>query len=85
MRGAKAIPGFSNHAQGLAVDFRTRHDGHNLGPSSSQRALWRASWFRHWLVANAGRFGFTPLSTEEWHFDHLHGSAAGASCAPHDH
>ncbi len=82
MRGAKAVPGFSNHSQGLAVDFKTTVDGHGLGPSTSQRPAWRRAWFYEWLRAHAGSFHFRPIATEEWHYDHREG---GAGLPSHDH
>jgi hypothetical protein len=66
----KAVPGFSNHSNGTAVDFQTTEGGTNYAARSSQRAGWRGTWFHAWLVANAGNHGFRPLATEEWHWDH---------------
>ncbi len=66
----KAVPGFSNHNNGLAVDFQTSENGVTLGPSSAQKPQWRESWLWNWLTANAGDFGFQPLATEEWHWDY---------------
>jgi hypothetical protein len=71
MRGLKAIPGFSNHSKGLAVDFMTTEKGlGTLGPDSDQREFWKKSWFWNWLNANHATYHFSPLSTEEWHWDH---------------
>ncbi len=66
----KAIPGYSNHTKGLAVDFSTTQGGTTLGPNTSQKAAWTNSWFYKWLVANAADHHFTQLPTEEWHWDH---------------
>jgi hypothetical protein len=66
----KAIPGYSNHTKGLAVDFSTTQGGKTLGPHTSQKDAWQNSWFYHWLVANAADCHFTQLPTEEWHWDH---------------
>jgi hypothetical protein len=66
----KAIPGYSNHTKGLAVDFSTTQGGTALGPNTSQKSAWRKSWFYKWLVANAADHHFTQLPTEEWHWDH---------------
>jgi hypothetical protein len=66
----KAIPGYSNHTKGLAVDFKTTQGGTTLGPNTSQKDAWSNSWFYHWLVANAADHHFTQLPTEEWHWDH---------------
>ena len=87
MNSKKAPPGFSNHTRGVAVDFCTsqyfadyaldRKTGKKksgvvaLGPSSSQKPLWRKSWLYKWLCANAeDDHGFAQLKTEEWHWDH---------------
>jgi hypothetical protein len=66
----KAIPGYSNHTKGLAVDFSTTQGGTTLGPNTSQKDAWTNAWFYHWLVANAADHHFTQLPTEEWHWDH---------------
>ena len=65
----KAPPGFSNHSNGLAVDFGTTFRGHYLGAKSKLRPKWRATWLHPWLKENAASHGFKPLSTEEWHWD----------------
>jgi len=91
--GKKAIPGFSNHTRGLAIDFETVQDGQGLGPTVAQKADWRKSWLYAWLVKHAATYGFTQLPTEEWHWDHkagppgpsgdeaLGGGVAGGSAA----
>jgi hypothetical protein len=81
--GVKAIPGFSNHTKGLAIDFVTHQDGQDLGANSdaTHRRAWRNSWFHHWLVDNAVRFDFRPLASEEWHWDHKGGLPGAASDA----
>ena len=76
MPGIKAPAGFSNHTQGRAVDFSTDEvingNAESLTADTSQRALWRKSWFFKWLVAdgNAAKYRFMNLATEEWHYDH---------------
>jgi LAS superfamily LD-carboxypeptidase LdcB len=69
MSPIKAPPGFSNHSNGKAVDFATVVSGVTLAANTSQHAQWRSSWLHPWLVANAPRFGFKALKTEEWHWD----------------
>lgn len=69
MSPIKAPPGFSNHSNGLAVDFNTTDEGVRLGPNTNQRAAWRASWLHRWLVVNASTYRFHPLASEEWHWD----------------
>lgn len=54
-----AIPGTSNHGEGVAVDFVNPPVVRGEAPHS-------------WLTANASRFGFEPLTDpdEPWHWDH---------------
>lgn len=70
MRRYKAAPGFSNHTGGTAVDFMTVEDGVRLTANTKQNALWKKTWFHRWLVQNASRFKFNPLTTEAWHWDY---------------
>lgn len=71
MVNLKAIPGFSNHSKGLAIDFMTVERGLGaLGPNSDQKQDWQKSWFWSWLKDHAADYNFSPLSTEEWHWDH---------------
>jgi hypothetical protein len=65
----KAAPGYSNHSNGLAVDFKTTHAGVVLRSRKAQRDDWRSAWLHKWLVANAQKYRFHPLATEEWHWD----------------
>jgi hypothetical protein len=58
------------HTEGTAVDFNTVHDGKKLEAVTEQGPDWRESWLWAWLVAHAAEYGFKPLSTEEWHWDH---------------
>lgn len=53
-----ARPGMSMHEQGLAVDFSV--NGHFLTSRSEPAFLW--------LAANAGRWGFSNLPSEPWHW-----------------
>jgi len=53
-----ARPGYSMHEQGLAVDLQSNGSFIN---SRSNPAF-------GWLAANAGRFGFTNLPSEPWHW-----------------
>ncbi|HEY7621789.1 MAG TPA: D-alanyl-D-alanine carboxypeptidase family protein [Solirubrobacteraceae bacterium] len=60
--GYIAFPGFSNHQDGLAIDFGEQGKG-GFG------TVRRNSPFHKWLQANATpRFGFHPLATEAWHW-----------------
>ena len=55
-----ARPGLSWHEQGLAIDFQSNGSFIN---SRNNPAF-------GWLAANAGRFGFTNLPSEPWHWSH---------------
>ena len=66
----KAAPGFSNHTNGIAVDFNTRQGPDTLAASTSQTGAWMASWLHRWLVTSAATFHFHPLSSEAWHWDY---------------
>jgi N-acetylmuramoyl-L-alanine amidase/D-alanyl-D-alanine carboxypeptidase len=57
-----ASPGYSNHQDGLAIDFGTGVVGKSLGTIGAK------AWFHRWLKANAGRFGFQPYEKETWHW-----------------
>jgi hypothetical protein len=70
MLPVKAIPGFSNHTSGIAVDFSTTEANETLGPKTSQKALWQKSWLYEWLRANAAKYKFKQLPSEEWHWDY---------------
>jgi hypothetical protein len=69
MAPLKAPPGFSNHSNGHAVDFSTRESGVTYGADSDKRAEWRRTWLHPWLTSNASSYRFSPLSSEEWHWD----------------
>lgn len=66
----KALPGFSNHTSGIAIDFITKEGELTLGADKSQNKRWKESWFHKWLVQHAGEYGFKPLATEAWHWDY---------------
>ena len=57
-----AAPGYSNHQDGLAIDFGTGAAGAGLGK------LGPSAWFHGWLKANAQRFNFHPYAAEAWHW-----------------
>jgi hypothetical protein len=57
-RPPTAIPGRSKHEKGLAVDFGVNGRAiQSRGDAAFQ-----------WLAANAGRFGFSNLPSEPWHW-----------------
>ncbi|MBP1706060.1 MAG: hypothetical protein H6Q36_1799 [Chloroflexi bacterium] len=66
----KAIPGYSRHTKGLAIDFMTRQGGVRYGPNGSQKDAWTGTWLYRWLVAHAAEYGFEPYSAEPWHWQH---------------
>ena len=57
-RPPTARPGYSQHEQGLAIDFT--YNGSIISSRSSPA-------FR-WLAANAGRYGLQNLPSEPWHW-----------------
>jgi D-alanyl-D-alanine carboxypeptidase len=57
-----AAPGFSNHQDGLAIDFGTGRVGGDIAVIGTD------SWFHHWLVGNGEGFGFHPYVKEAWHW-----------------
>lgn len=67
----KAAPGYSNHSNGLAVDFFTIQKGKKLRARKAQREAWRGTWLFAWLTDNAAAYGFKNLETEEWHWDFI--------------
>jgi hypothetical protein len=72
MATAKALPGYSNHTNGRAIDFFALVGRHlKLGPSSSQKAAWKKSWLFRWLDANAVGMQFKNYWKEPWHWDHV--------------
>ncbi len=79
LRGKIAAPGYSNHQNGIAIDFRQdRTAGHAVRNSTTSRArkAWRDSWFHHWLGQNAELFGFQSIPTEEWHWEYRKGASS---------
>ena len=71
--GRIAAPGYSNHQGGIAIDFwQERTKGNEIGNDSDDlsRCRWRQSWFHGWLRTHAAGYGFRPLATEEWHWEH---------------
>jgi len=66
----KAVPGFSNHTKGLAIDFATQQGKWKFGASSAQKEGWVRTWLYLWLKSNAATYRFRPYSKEPWHWDH---------------
>ena len=63
-----AAPGYSNHQDGLAIDFGIGEVGKGLGKIGPR------SWLYRWLTANARRFGFHPYAKEAWHWTYRPGT-----------
>ena len=64
--GLAATPGRSNHGWGTALD---------LGGGANSRGTKQNDW----LMANAGRFGFSTIPREPWHWEYKGAGAAVAS------
>jgi hypothetical protein len=73
----KAAPGFSNHTNGVAVDFYTIEGNEKLiaetGNSDKQlKALnsrWEKSWLYRWLDAHKSEYRVHRIDTEAWHWE----------------
>lgn len=64
---------------------RARRDGSRTASRLAKKAQndgWKSTWLHRWLVANAARFGFKPLSTEAWHWDYDSALKARSAGAP---
>ncbi|MEU3688354.1 M15 family metallopeptidase [Streptomyces narbonensis] len=78
-----AAPGYSNHQNGIAIDFlQVRGRGQAIANSTGARAVrrWQATWFFGWLSAHAHRFGFVPYAREPWHWIYR-GAGTGPSAS----
>lgn len=65
-----AAPGFSDHNNGIAIDFGTGAVGkRGLGKIADSR-IHKNAWFHDWLLKNAARFDFIPLPSEPWHWEY---------------
>ncbi len=69
-----AVPGYSNHGNGLAIDFENYEGNEKLANSSkkSLTALWRQSWIWNWLITNAANYNFYQNTAidEPWHWEY---------------
>ncbi|MBD2768080.1 D-alanyl-D-alanine carboxypeptidase family protein [Hymenobacter sp. BT664] len=67
-------PGFSNHNNGLAVDFGVQENGTRVvnRTQATYTARWRQTWTWGWLTTNAARFNFyqNPNIDEPWHWEY---------------
>jgi LAS superfamily LD-carboxypeptidase LdcB len=73
----KAAPGYSNHTNGIAVDFSTNEGGITLTAETgkSKHGLnkhnerWEKSWFYKWLEGHKAEYGIERIPTEAWHWE----------------
>ncbi|TYB51329.1 S8 family serine peptidase [Nonomuraea sp. PA05] len=82
--GRIAAPGYSNHQNGVALDFYQVRTAGQAIPNDSDdpaRCRWRHTWFHGWMRRNAAGRGFRPLATEEWHWEYRPGVPAASDLA----
>ena len=76
-----AAPGFSNHQDGLAVDFEivssTRRKIAGISTRVSNIRAWKRSRVWQWLREHGPRFGFKPYEPEPWHWTYVRSTALG--------
>jgi hypothetical protein len=73
----KAAPGFSNHTNGIAVDFFTVEAGTTLQAQTAggDKALkkinerWEKSWLYRWLEKHKAEYGIERIDSEAWHWE----------------
>lgn len=73
----KAAPGFSNHTNGIAVDFVTKEGGetlqaetgHNEKALNKVNARWERSWFYKWIDSHKENYHVHRIPTEAWHWE----------------
>jgi hypothetical protein len=65
VRKRKAAPGYSNHTNGVAVDFFTIPDKE----MKKLNARWEKSWFYRWLQEPKSYYGIERIDTEAWHWE----------------
>ncbi len=74
VRGKTATPGYSNHQNGLAVDFFVIEKGtvHKADSHEESLKAWKSTWFWGWMNANANSFGFfqNKKIDEPWHWEY---------------
>ena len=84
--GRIAAPGFSNHQNGIAVDFSQHRTSQQVETSTNKenRRRWSGTWFYGWLKRNAATYGFTPYHKEEWHWEYKPNGSASREAALHE-
>jgi LAS superfamily LD-carboxypeptidase LdcB len=72
LAGRIAAPGFSNHQNGIAIDFIQKRTSLPVAidTSKANRSRWSKTWFHGWLKRNAATHGFVPYAKEEWHWEY---------------
>ncbi|HKG90139.1 MAG TPA: D-alanyl-D-alanine carboxypeptidase family protein [Nitrososphaeraceae archaeon] len=81
--GRLAMPGFSLHNSGLAVDFITVENGKKWGIMTTKTGVyenaWRKTYFFDWLSKNASIFKFFQNNkiNEPWHWEYRPGTSSG--------
>ena len=77
IKDRKAAPGFSNHTNGIAVDFFTLEAGQThqaeTGKSDAELKLlnqrWEKTWLYKWLDAQKNVYGIKRIPSEAWHWE----------------
>ena len=64
-----AVPGYSNHQMGFAIDFAGTNVKTNATSCTSGRATDPGSRVWRWLENNAARFSYRQYMRESWHWD----------------
>lgn len=69
-----AVPGFSNHNNGLAIDFLNVENGNTIPNKTTKEATdqWKGTWFWAWMVVNAQTYNFFQNTNinEPWHWEY---------------
>ena len=66
-----AIPGYSRHQSGTAIDLDYKRYLINKDGSRSKTSTSNTKGVYAWLVANSYKYGFVrTVTTEEWHFEY---------------
>ncbi len=74
IRSKVAIPGYSNHQNGIAVDLLNIENDKKVENKTKSPfpAQWRESWLWKWLEENANKFGLYQNNSinEPWHWEY---------------
>lgn len=67
-----AVPGYSNHNNGLAIDLSNTQDDkfYSNKTKKTYTDSWRTTWLWDWMVANAATYNFfqNTSNDEPWHW-----------------